>query len=476
MRPGKIQIYVGSIAALALVASATQDWAGIGALGTDDFAGFLVLLFLGLVAESLTLPITIGRTSGSTSSIGFLPLLASLLLFGPAPTVLFMAITGMVGEFVIRKKPVIKAVFNSSQYVLSTALAGQVYSGLGGMGLALQEGAFTPGLFGQLVAFGGFGLVFVVLNNAAVSIAVAISEETPFRKVWFKAIGRTGTNLLYDIAISPIAIAVAFLYVELQWVGLLLVLLPLLFIRQAYLTIVQLQRANRDLLTALVKAIETRDPYTSGHSLRVASLAVRIAEAMGLSPSRVQNVEMAALLHDIGKIEAVYSEILRKPSDLTEEERKVIESHVTKGVELLEQLSSFSKDVIAGVQCHHERVDGKGYPLGLKGRQIPVGGRIIKVCDAIDAMLSDRPYRKALSLAQVKEQLVIYSGTQFDLEVVRAAIEGDLLESHQKEAQETRQPDSLSGLSPRQLQSPSAEPPRPEKGHSPIGSVGRRTP
>ena len=108
----------------------------------------------------------------------------------------------------------------------------------------------------------------------------------------------------------------------------------------------------------------------------------------------------------------------------------MIESHVAKGVELLEKLSSFSKDVIAGVKGHHERVDGKGYPQGLKGDQIPPAARIIKVCDAIDAMLSDRSYRKALSLSQVKEQLVIYSGVQFDIEVVKAAIDGDILESH----------------------------------------------
>ena len=100
-------------------------------------------------------------------------------------------------------------------------------------------------------------------------------------------VGRTGTNLIYDFFISPLAIALAVLYLQLWVFGLPLIILPLIFIRQAYQTIVQLQQANRDLLTALVKAIETRDPYTSGHSLRVASLAVRIAERMGFSPKKV---------------------------------------------------------------------------------------------------------------------------------------------------------------------------------------------
>ena len=435
MKQRRVEIYVALIVFLAAGALVTRDWSQVTGLGFDYLAGFTVLVALGLISESLTLPITIGKRSGSTSSIAFLPLLTSLLLFGPVPTVLFITITGPVGEFLIRRKETIKAAFNSAQYVLATVVGGVVFSALGGEGLAFRDAGFTEGMRTQLLAFGGFGIVFVILNNAAVSIAVALTDGIAVRKVWFRIIGKTGTNSIYDIAISPIAIAVAFLYLNLGWIGLLLAVLPLLFIRHAYMTIVQLQQANRDILTALVKAIETRDPYTSGHSLRVASLAVRIAEAMGFSAGKQRDVETAALLHDIGKIEAVYTELLRKPSDLTPEERKVIESHVTKGVELLEQLSSFSKNVIVGVKGHHERVDGRGYPLGLKGNQIPLAARIIKVCDAIDAMLSDRPYRKALSLPQVREQLIIYSGIQFDLEVVKAAIEENVLEAHQADIQ-----------------------------------------
>lgn len=435
MKQRKVEIYVVLMVIVATIAFVTRDWSQVTSLGFDFFSGFGVLLFLGLISESLTLPITIGKKSGSTSSVIFLPLLASLLLFGPVPTVLFMTITGLTGEFLIRRKETIKAAFNSAQYVLATVVGGIVFSSLGGEGLAFRGVAFSEGMGTQLVAFAGFGFVFVILNNAAVTVAVALSDGMAFQKVWFKIIGSTGTNLLYDIAVSPIAIAIAFLYLEMEWIGLLLVILPLLFIRHAYMTIVQLQQANRDILTALVKAIETRDPYTSGHSLRVASLAVRIAEVMGLSARKQHDVEIAALLHDIGKIEAAYSEILGKPSGLTPEEREIIESHVTKGVELLEQLSSFSKNIIAGVRGHHERVDGKGYPLGLKGNQIPIEAKTIKVCDAIDAMLSDRPYRKALLLPQVREQLIIYSGKQFDLEVVKAAIEEDVLEAHQAEIQ-----------------------------------------
>lgn len=440
MKVRAINSYVAFMVALAFISLGAQDWSGFaldsfGALRSafDPITGFLVLLMLGFFSESVTLPISIGRKAASTSSIIFLPLLASLLLFGPTPTVLFMAITGVTGEFLIRNKETVRALFNSAQYIVATAVGGVVFSLLGGTALS-PPGAIDDVIWRtQILAFVGFGLTFVILNNAAVTGAIAISEGMGLRKVWYRIVGRSGTNLFYDILVSPIAIAVAFLYVELKALGLLVVILPLLFIRHAYLTIQDLQRANRDLLKALVKAMETRDPYTSGHSLRVASLAVRIADSMGFPPTKQKDVETAALLHDIGKIEAVYTEILGKPSSLTEQERVIIESHVTKGVELLEQLSSFSKDVVAAVKGHHERVDGKGYPDGLKGSEIPPAASIIKVCDAIDAMLSDRPYRKALSLAQVREQLVIYTGTQFDVEVVRAAIQANVLEAHQAE-------------------------------------------
>ncbi|NNM32954.1 MAG: HD domain-containing protein, partial [Gemmatimonadetes bacterium] len=199
-----------------------------------------------------------------------------------------------------------------------------------------------------------------------------------------------------------------------------------------------LKRTNRAMLAALVKAIETRDQYTSGHSLRVSSLSKRIGQRMGVTGRKLEVIETAALLHDIGKIEAIYTDILKKPDHLSEEERKIIESHVTKGVELLNSLSSFPKAVIESVRYHHEREDGRGYPDGIAGLQIPLGARIIKVVDAIDAMLSDRPYRRALTLDKVRSELSAHSGTQFNREVVEVVLQSRILEEHAEELRASR--------------------------------------
>ena len=159
-------------------------------------------------------------------------------------------------------------------------------------------------------------------------------------------------------------------------------------------------------------------------------LATRIAESMSLPETRSANIAQAALLHDVGKTESDFAEILKKPQDLSPEERKVIESHVETGVRLLRSLSSLPEEVIQAVHAHHEREDGRGYPRQLMGDAIPLGAKIISVCDAVDAMLSDRPYRKGLPLATVRDELTRGCGTQFDPVVVGHVIQGGMLEEH----------------------------------------------
>jgi CRISPR-associated endonuclease Cas3-HD len=198
----------------------------------------------------------------------------------------------------------------------------------------------------------------------------------------------------------------------------------------------RLVAANNDLLTVLAKTIETRDPYTSGHSSRVAALATVLAQAAGLSLRQIDIVETAARLHDVGKIDPAFASVIGKPFALTAEEHELIKRHSTVGADLLSSLATVKQEVILAVRHHHERYDGLGYPAGLSGQDIPIAARIIMMADSIDAMLSDRPYRNALSVEEVREELLRCSGSQFDPGLVSRVISNDTLERAAKLATE----------------------------------------
>ena len=429
MRLSPVTWYVTAICAAAVVSVAVQDWSVFATFSAQDYWGFGTLVLLGLAAEQQALDIKVGGNS-SGHSIAFLPLLTIVFLFGSAPGVLFWIIGGPIAEYVIRRKQALRANFNIGQYVLSTAVAGLAFDSFSGDTLALNPDVTSGLILKQLGPFVLFGVIFLVVNNTSVAGVIALSQGVSFQRTWRDLVGRSGANILLDMLIAPIGIAVAALYMQIGAAGLLLAILPLFFIRFSYQTQQKLSLANADLLKALVKAIETRDPYTSGHSVRVSYLAKRIAEELGLPAARVERIETAALLHDIGKIEAVYSEILRKPASLTHEERAIIESHVTRGEELLKNLSSVPTEVVKAVRHHHEREDGAGYPDGLLGDEIPIGAKIIVACDSIDAMLSDRPYRDALPVSVVRDQLHEHAGQQFDHRVVRAVMASDVLSDY----------------------------------------------
>lgn len=417
--PRAFKIYTFLMSGLAVAALALIDWSGLLAIPQGGLFGLFTLILLGIFSEHLALTFVVGKHASSASLI-FLLFFASVLLFGPPATVLVALVTGGYSQFIIARKAPTRAIFNVAQFVVVTSGAGWVYTLLGGT-------ASTTELSLQMTSFVAFTLVMSSGNLLAAGIAISFIEGMSVRRVIARIFGPWGANLLYDVLVSPVAVLVAVLFIKFQVPGLILAAFTLFFIRRSYLTNYQLQQANRDLLEALIKAIEVRDSYTSGHSVRVSSLAGRIAKEMGIYGKRAEEIESAALLHDIGKIDEIYVDILRKEGDLSVAERRVIESHTIKGAELLESLASVPQPVVLSVRHHHERVDGKGYPDGLMGEAIPVGARIIKVCDAIDAMLSHRPYRQALSLPAVKEQLSTYSGTQFDPAVVDAIVNSALL-------------------------------------------------
>ena len=182
----------------------------------------------------------------------------------------------------------------------------------------------------------------------------------------------------------------------------------------------QLRQASFDSISALVQAVEAKDPYTRQHSEQVAHYAVALAEYINDPILDVDSIRIASLLHDIGKI-GVPDSILTKPTDLTDEEFEQIRRHPILGGDILANIPLFAAEARL-VRCHHEWWNGKGYPDGLVGEQVPLGGRIIHVADSLDAMLMTRTYKRAYPLVKVLDELKKGAGTQFDPCVAQAAI------------------------------------------------------
>ncbi len=183
----------------------------------------------------------------------------------------------------------------------------------------------------------------------------------------------------------------------------------------------ELEELSREIFEAIAKAIDANDPYTAGHSRRVAQYAKMIATQMAFSPDEIEEIYYAGLIHDVGKL-GLDNKIINKNGRLTDEEFAEIKRHPALGYEILKDISVKGK-FADGAKCHHERIDGKGYPDGLNGREISRLARIISVADAYDAMTSKRPYRDVLPQAVVREQIETGIGTQFDPEVARIMLD-----------------------------------------------------
>ncbi|MDD5645087.1 MAG: HD-GYP domain-containing protein [bacterium] len=192
----------------------------------------------------------------------------------------------------------------------------------------------------------------------------------------------------------------------------------LIYAKELQLAHQQIEKSSLNTLEVLAEALDARDHYTSGHSKRVTDFSVHIAEIMKLPHKEVEVIKQAGLLHDIGKI-GIRDEILLKPGKLTRDEYELIKQHPLKGYKMLKGLS-FLENALDCILYHHEQFDGTGYPEGLKGEDIPIGARIIHVADTVDAMTTERPYRKALTLETAIDELKKFKGVLFDPSVVEA--------------------------------------------------------
>ncbi len=370
---------------------------------------FAAFVGLGLLAEVFSLHVRAG--SATTAAVSFVPYLAGILLLGPASAMMIAGVTELFAETIIRRKPLIKVLHNTAAGIIAVGAAGILYFSVG------PVPSFDTFEAGVVPAFVISAITYFVLNNGAVATAVALESGTDVGEAWRESVGK---GLLYDVLSSPLALLLAFLYVNLQVLGLLLVIVPLFFVRHAHHANLQLEQTNRDLLDLMVKSIEARDPYTSGHSVRVAMYAKALARALNLPSKEVEQIETAALLHDVGKIHEDYAPILRKSGKLTPSEKLLMHSHPARSADLVATISSLQGYVEHCVRHHHEHYDGGGYPDGLAGDRIPIGARIVMIADTSDAMTTDRSYREALNYDRLLAELERYSGSQFDPALVTA--------------------------------------------------------
>jgi putative nucleotidyltransferase with HDIG domain len=304
----------------------------------------------------------------------------------------------------------VKIIHNTAKEVVAVGVAGWIYASLGGIP------SFTRVSL-AIIPFSVAVTAYFVINIGAPATAIALSSGVRISESWRRLVGG---SLLFDFMASPLALLLAFLYTKAQLWGVIVVTVPLFLIRHVYAVNLQIEQVNRDLLELMVKAIEARDPYTSGHSLRVSKIAGALARKIGLQVKLVEQTETAALLHDVGKIHEEYALILRKGGPLTDQEKAVIRTHPIRSFELVRTISGFRGGVDLAVRHHHEYFDGSGYPDGLSGKAIPIAARIIMIADTADAMTTDRPYRTAMTFDALVAELREYSGTQFDAELVQA--------------------------------------------------------
>lgn len=257
---------------------------------------------------------------------------------------------------------------------------------------------------------------FALIPNLLVSAVVALSEKMSFWTVWR---GNHQPLLLTYAAVLPTGLAFAMLW-QVQPLSVVLTIVPLVAIRQSFEIATRLRHETEEALYALVRVLHERDGETADHSEREARYAEKIARRLGLSDDEVRVIVQAARLHDIGKV-GVRDSVLRKAGPLSDEEWAEMTKHPVIGSDILNHLSLFRPGAKL-VRHHHERYDGKGYPDGLKGEEIPLGSRIIAVADAFDAMISDRPYRKGIPVDEALRRLAAEAGRQFDPVVVGTLI------------------------------------------------------
>jgi len=366
-----------------------------------------------IVSELLAVELPNGASMSLTYPLG----VCAIVLFGPTGAAGLAILSTVPFLFAHSRATLARTSFNLGQVAITALLPAAVYGALRGQYWARLGAGETwtgiPVVPGLVAATLG-----LVVNFALGAVGYSMLHNIPIGKVWRQVIS---WMVAPQVALGLLGLAIAQVMISHGPLGFALFVVPLIVARQTHSRYLSLRETYADTVRSLVAALEAKDPYTKGHSVRVAGFAVAIAQAMSLDESAVQSIEYAALLHDLGKI-GISRGVLSKDEALTAEEYDRIREHPAIAARILESVP-FLSEVLPAVRDHHERLDGRGYGRGVRAPDISRAARILAVADSYDAMTADRPYRAALDVDAAVQELQANSGTQFDPEIVEAFLE-----------------------------------------------------
>lgn len=396
----RLLVYVASVVVAALVLAPLSLLTRGSVSGPAGILHAVVLA--GLIAGARRYPVQIGNQH--KANVSSAPEIAAVLLL-PGPVALIAVAVGTIAGEPNPHAHLIQRIFNLSIAVIKVVAAGLLYSGLRHIGphvVMEPVGSICAGV-----------VLYVVALVLVAGVAATQLRENPLRLMRKTQL----TAVIPELTLTMTGIMAALAARHDAWAALLLVA-PAVIAQRALRDGVALQAQTRLALEDLADIVDMRDHYTFEHSRRVADLSRATARKLSLKADEVELITMAGRVHDVGKI-GIKSSVLMKPGKLTEREWREMRSHPEVGARLISHFPQFARGR-EYVLHHHERFDGKGYPLGLKGEEIPFGARVMAVADAWDAMTSHRSYRRALDIDAVRAEVARCSGTQFDPRVVEA--------------------------------------------------------
>ncbi len=362
-----------------------------------------LVLALMIVSEAGPVPLPSGGYATASAVLD----LACLIILGPLWTAWLDVASTLLVQGLLLRKPAVRVFHNLSIFAITSFAAGYAYLAAGG---EVGRLSFPQDIVPVLVCGG----VYFLFNSTFVSTVIGLTTGPGPWRIWQRNFLQ---GILHHVSFITLGALVAVVYFNVGPWGVALCGLPFLVARHSFGAYMEIRADLKDFVRALSEVLEEVDPYTRHHSSRVSQYAVRLARGMRLSEREVEEIEYAALVHDLGKIGPQHQHILQKPGSLSHEEQRTLRAHPGAGAEIVARVRALRRAAEI-VRTHHERPDGQGYPFGLKSADVPVGARILNVSDAFDAMTSDRPYRRALSVEAALEELKRGTGSQFDRDVI----------------------------------------------------------